>query len=147
MKYAVVATLALSVPSFVAANPYVEQLSACLADSTTGKERKQLAEWVFLAMGAHSDIKAHLAPTASSAVEDVNKAVASLLMRLMTEDCAQEARDTYEKAGSQAFQSSFGMLGNLAMQELMGDRAVANAMTSFEKYLDAKKLSKTLTGE
>ncbi len=147
MRYAIMAAVALTLPSVVIANPHVHKLSSCLADHTTGKERKQLAEWVFLAMGAHAEINSHLTPSAMAATDQVNKDVANILMRLMTQDCVEEGREAHMHAGSEAFKSSFGVLGQLAMQELMGDRAVMSSMTGFEKYLDAAKLSKALTGE
>ena len=40
-----------------------EALSRCLADNTSGRDRKDLARWVFFAMAAHPEIKQYTVPT------------------------------------------------------------------------------------
>lgn len=147
MKLAFIAALALMAPMVASAESYEQALSKCLAENTTGKERKQFAHWVFLAMGAHPEIKQHLSPSAAAAADEANKTLARTFMRLVTENCVKEARSAYENGGAVAFQSSFGVLGQLAMQELMGDRAVAESMSAFEKYLDAEKLNQALVAK
>jgi hypothetical protein len=147
VKHAFIAALALAMPVAAAANSPEQALSKCLAENTTGKERKQFAQWVFLAMAAHGEIKQFLAPSAIDATDEANKTLARTFMRLVTESCAKEARDAYQNGGAVAFQSSFAVLGELAMQELMGDRAVAESMSAFEKYLDAAKLNQALVGK
>jgi hypothetical protein len=146
MKHALIAATAfvLAAPALTQASTPEEALSKCLAESTTGKERKQFAEWVFLAMAAHPEIKQHLAPTANAAADAANQTLARTFMRLVTESCAKEARDAYQKGGAVAFQSSFGVLGQLAMQELMSDRTVSESMSAFAKYLDEQKLNDAL---
>lgn len=146
MKRALIAVCALAsaTPTLAAGGPQEEALSKCLAESTTGKERKQFAEWVFLAMAAHPEIKQFLAPAANAAADEANQTLARTFMRLVTESCAKEARDAYQLGGAVAFQSSFSVLGQLAMQELMSDRAVTESMSAFAKYLDEKKLNDAL---
>lgn len=39
------------------AGPYTDALGSCLADNTTGKDRKELARWIFVAMSAHPEMR------------------------------------------------------------------------------------------
>lgn len=118
-------------------------LSRCLADNTSGKERKELARWVFLAMAAHPEMKALSAapPTAS---EDSSRAVGGIFMRLLTETCVTEARAAVTAGGGLAIQTAFQALGQLAMQELMTDRNVAQSMSAVDRYVDSKRLGEAL---
>jgi hypothetical protein len=115
-------------------------LSNCLADNTTGKERKDLARWVFLAMAAHPEMERLMTPSAASERDAVEKSMAALLVRLVAESCLKETQAAYKEGGSQAMEAAFQTLGALAMQELMTNDQVKVRMSSFEKYLDQKKL-------
>jgi hypothetical protein len=55
--------------------------------------------------------------------------------------CLAQARSALEKDGSAAFPAAFGVMGQLAMQELMSDPGVNAAMLDFSKYLDQKKFN------
>src|SRR3982751_4847671 len=39
------------------AGPASQSLGTCLADNTSGRDRKELAKWIFVAMSAHPDMK------------------------------------------------------------------------------------------
>jgi len=45
-----------------------------------------------------------------------------------------------EKDGSEAFKIAFGVLGRLAMQELMSNPDVNASVAGFTKYIDKSKL-------
>ena len=53
-----------------------QALASCLADSTTGRDRKDLVRWMFFAIGSHPENKAFLVATAPAAIEDANGQVA-----------------------------------------------------------------------
>jgi hypothetical protein len=126
--------------------PPVDALRGCLADSTSGRDRKDLAKWIFLAMAAHPEMKQHAgAGTAAAGVES-SKAVAALVTRLLTDACAKEAKAVMATgdAGT-AMRLAFEGLGQLAMAELMTDKAVEEAMGGFAKYLDRERFTEALT--
>lgn len=67
------------------ATPASDAAGTCLADSTTGKDRKQLARWIFLAMAQHPEI-GDLAKVTPAALEEANKQTGALFTRLIADD-------------------------------------------------------------
>jgi hypothetical protein len=134
---------ALGVPSAAMAQAPVGGLGQCLADNTSGRDRKDLARWVFLAMAAHPEIKDLSRATAADA-DGASKATGALFTRLLTQSCAKEARMTMAAGGANALQFAFQTLGQLAMQELMSDTNVAQSMGAIERHVDQKKINDVL---
>ncbi|MFZ2991108.1 hypothetical protein [Ideonella sp.] len=126
------------------AQPAVDAFSKCLADSTTGKDRKTLARWLFVSMGAHPELKA-IAKIAPSAPEDSSREAGALFTRLITDTCVEQAKAAGRAAGPVAFQSAFSVLGQLAMQELMSDKDVAANMALLQKHVDAPKIQAVMS--
>lgn len=124
------------------AQSQADPLGVCLADNTTGRDRKDLARWLFLAMAAHPDIKEFAVPTATTAMDDSAKFMGGLVTRLLTESCAEQAKTAIKSGGTNAFVIAFRKLGEVAMQEIMADPAVNAAIGQFEKYLDQERLKK-----
>jgi hypothetical protein len=124
------------------AHPAVDVFARCIADHTTGKDRKDLARWMFTAMGAHAEMRA-VAPIPPAASEEATRTAGQLFMRLLTEACAGPGRAAVQAVGPGAIQSAFTVFGQLAMQELMTDKDVAAAMSRLEQSLDRAKLDAT----
>ncbi len=137
-------TFVAVLPLTARAEPAVDALSTCLAESTTGKDRKDLARWIFVAMSAHPEMRA-IANVAPSAPEDSSRQVGALFTRLIAEACAPQARAASAAVGPVAFQSGFTMLGQLAMQELMTDKDVTAALGLLQKHVDAVKVQSVLS--
>lgn len=136
-------SLAASTVAVHASQPAVDSLSRCLAENTTGKDRKDLAKWLFVAMGAHADMKA-IARIHESAPEDTSRVAGKLFTKLLTESCPGQAKAAVDAAGPIAIQSGFTVLGQLAMQELMTDKDVAAGMGMLQKHIDTKKMQSVL---
>jgi len=133
-----VGVLGTAMASSAVAGPATNALTTCVADNTTGKDRKDLAQWVFVAMSSHPEIQ----PFAHVSDEDrdqLDKKLAALATRLITENCRNEAKAAIENEGSESFKIAFGALGQLAMQELMSNPAVNDAFSRYAKYLDKAK--------
>ncbi len=129
----------LAGPAFAQANA----LERCLADGTTGKDRKELARWVFLAMAAHPEMK-QLANATPAAVDESSRRTAALFNRLLADTCAKEVKAAMQGGGTQAIQPAFNVLGQLAMRELMGDKDVMGTMAVFERYIDQPRINAAL---
>ena len=115
-----------------------DRLSTCVADYTSGKDRKDLAQWVFVAMTAHPEI--HPMSNVTEANRDrLDKKMAALATRLLTENCRTEAKAAIEKEGNESLQAAFSILGKLAMQELMSNTSVNSSFSRYAKYLDKAK--------
>ncbi len=126
----------------IAATP-TEVFGGCLIDNLNGKERKNLAKWIFFAIAAHPEIKSYSKIT-SNDVTDSDKYVGSLITRLLTENCQNEMKAA-NKADPQAIEKAFRLVGEVAMQELMTDKDVTATITSYINYTDQEKINKTLS--
>ena len=124
-------------PSF--AGPATNALGGCFTDFLNGKERKELGKWIFFAMSAHPEIADYSTVTAQNR-QDTNQYIGELVMRLLTEDCAEETKAALADDGTVALKSAFELVGRVAMQELMTDSNVNSALADFDKYLDKAKL-------
>lgn len=130
--------LGLSLTNVARADPS-DDMARCFADSTTGKDRREMARWIFLAMAAHPDLRT-LVPAADGPREASQKTFAQMVSRLMTENCTAEVKAAVKTDGSMAFKKAFGQLGQLAMMELMSNPDVASAISGFERHVDKEKL-------
>lgn len=143
---------ALLVSSFVfvsapaVSGPASDMLGRCMTDALTGKERKQLAQWIFFAMSAHPEISGYARVTPADR-EEIDRVVGQLITRLLADDCPREVRLVLDTEGSVALQGAFELVGQVAMQELMANERVNGAISNFEKYLDEDKLNAVMGGE
>jgi uncharacterized protein Yka (UPF0111/DUF47 family) len=134
----------IALPGF--AGPYTDAMSTCLADSTTGKERKELARWIFAAMSTHPDMR-DISSATDETRDKIQKTAGTLVTRLLSEDCSNQARIAMQKEGSESMQAAFGALGKLAMQELTTNREFNAALSGIERYVDRKKLEAALAAK
>ena len=130
----------------VHAGPQSDALGTCLTDNTNGKERKELAQWIFIAISAHPEMS-NLSSVSKQDREKSNKGMADIVMRLLTEDCAIQARAAVNAEGGEGLESSFKVLGRIAMQEIMSNQSVSTSIADYVKFLDQKKLRSALAHE
>lgn len=134
--------LALLAPAAALAGTATDDLSTCLTDNTTGKERKELVKWIFVSLSSHPDLR-ELSVATPAVRERVNKGTGVMLTRLLTENCPAQARRAYAQNGGQAFEAAFAVLGRLAMQELLTHPDVSASVAGFGRYVDKQKLQAT----
>jgi hypothetical protein len=138
--------LLLSTASFSAlADSATNDLTTCLTDSTTGRDRKDLGRWFLIALAAHPEMK-DVSNVTPEAREAASKGMAALVTRLLTQQCVAQARALFGQGtgGSNALTTAFGALGQVAMQELMTDPRVNAATGEFTQYLDKQKFEVAL---
>jgi hypothetical protein len=122
-----------------AADSNRDAIARCLADSTTGKDRKDLARWVFVNMAQHPEV-ASIATISSENRERADQTAGLLYQKLFTVSCKTELAKALKESDMDAVKSGFESLGVLAMQELMANPAVLQAFTNIQKYLDLESL-------
>lgn len=127
------------VSSTVHAGIYSDDMSRCLVSNTSAKDKTDLVRWIFAISALHPDLGSVAAVTEQQR-DDMNRKVAGLLERLLTESCRKQTQEALKYEGSAAMQLSFQVLGQVAMQELMSDAVVANGFAGFSKYVDKSKL-------
>ncbi len=147
---ALVATLSTALlaawPTPARAQAGNDPVGTCLTDNTSGRDRKELVRWIFVAISQHPDI------SGLSAVDDAARQTASeqagrLLTRLIAEDCATEIRALVRDNGPSAISKPFEFLGMVAMQELMNHPDVGGFVAELDKYSDQQKIQRALTAE
>lgn len=122
------------------AGPGADSLSSCMAESMTGKERKQVAQWLFFAMAKHPDM-AKFSFITRSDEDKINQFVGTLITRLLTENCPAQTKRAVTEEGSVGMSNAFESLGRVAMQELLADKEVTGYFSGYEKFLDKEKLN------
>ena len=132
--------------STVSAQTGGANLGRCLADSTTGKDRKDLVKWIVVAMIQHPAM-AELSTVSPTQIEQVNKTTAQLVVRLLTVDCKVELKSAYKSGGEEAIGSAFESLGIVAVQEVMTDSKVKKAIEDTFKYFDFKKIGGAISNQ
>jgi hypothetical protein len=120
------------------ASPQSDALGACLKDNTSGKDRKELARWMFIAMSAHPEIRALTTATEATRTE-ADQRMAALVTRLLTENCPAQMRAAIEKGSNQGMVDAFKSLGEVAMMELMSNPDVSASIGGYTQFIDKKK--------
>jgi hypothetical protein len=143
------ALAAIIIGSTMVASPAVagsatDALTACLADNTTGRDRKDMARWVFVGMSSHPEMKA-ISNVTNEDRDALDRTMATMVTRLMADNCQAQAKAAMEKDGSAAFQTAFGVIGRLAMQELMSNPEVNSSFSRFAKYIDQNKMNSSFS--
>jgi hypothetical protein len=126
-------------PQSVYAGVYSDDLSKCLVASTTQEDRLTLVNWMFAAASLHPSVTA-ASPVSAEALDQVNKKMADLFMRLVTVSCKTQVEKALQYEGEVTFQTSFQVLGQVAGRELFSSPEVSAAMSGVQKHLDLEKL-------
>jgi hypothetical protein len=132
-----VITLSIGISTFSHAS--AQELGNCMVDSLNGKERKELAKWIFFAMAAHPEINSYSKATEQDITES-DEFIGKLITRLLTDDCSTEFIAAV-KIDPRNVEKAFGLVGQVAMQELMTNQNVTKAITNYIKYVDQDKLN------
>jgi hypothetical protein len=133
----------LALAPAVQAGPAADELAKCFGDNTSGKDRKDLARWIFLAMAAHPEMR-DLTKFPDSVPEASSANLGRLFTRLISESCPGQVQTLIRTEGGQALRIGFEFLGRLAMQELMSNPDVTVAVSGFERYVDRAKVGPVL---
>lgn len=126
------------------ASPNTDALGKCLSDNTTGKDRKDLARWIFVGMSAHPELGT-VAKASPQNIEAAQRTMGSLFTRLIADQCSQQMNAVVQSDGSEGIKVAFEYLGRMAMQELMTNQEVNAAMGGFERYIDKEKVNKVVS--
>jgi hypothetical protein len=133
----------LGVMPVALAGPAADDLAKCFGDNTSGKDRKDLARWIFLAMAAHPEMR-DLTKFPDTVPVESSAALGKLFTRLIAESCPGQVQALIRTEGGQALRLGFEFLGRLAMQELMSNPDVTVAVSGFERFVDRAKVGPIL---
>lgn len=122
------------------AGPYVDDMAKCLVKDTGAADRTALTNWIFAAMALHPDVEV-MATIDDERRADINQVAGALFQRLLVESCREETRLAIKYEGQSAIQSAFGLLGQIAMQDLFANPKVAAGLGELEKNMDREKIA------
>ncbi len=122
------------------AGVYTDELSKCLVSSTSKDDRIALVRWMFAAASAHPAVSS-IAATTPQQLDDANRSVGELFMRLTTVSCREQTKNAILYEGQLAIQGGFEVLGQVAGTEMFSSPEVAAGMAGLEKYIDNTKIS------
>ena len=110
-------------------------LGQCFVNKTTGEDRIAVARWLLAAMGSAPKM-ADVTRVDPARKVAVDKAMAVIFTRLITKDCAAEARPLLKAKSDTAFRAAGEALGRIAMTELLSDPKAAQGVGSYTEYLN-----------
>ncbi|GGY77544.1 hypothetical protein GCM10011613_22650 [Cellvibrio zantedeschiae] len=125
--------------SYVYAGPYTDGMAKCLVKNTTQQDKENLIKWIYAAMSAHPSVKS-LSNVSNKQGEAFNKNIGELTIELLTQRCKFETQEALKNEGEGAIRTSFQILGQVAMQELMGNSEVAKYISGIANSVDKKSL-------
>jgi len=137
-KFLISATL-LGTTQVAIAGPTVDQLSDCLMKSTTATDKTTVLQWTFVALGNHPDLKAFSNVTATQN-EALDKNLATVLQRILVEQCSAQTKAVIQTEGLQAVGDSFQELGRITGEEILENPEVKSQLKGVLRYVDLNKL-------
>ncbi len=120
------------------ASPALDAVSTCMTDNTTGKDRKDLTRWIFIAMATHPSLE-DLSQVSMAAAEESQRRVAEIVTQLVTVRCADQVRALMKAEGGESLGKAFEVLGRVAFMELTTNPAVAQSLQGYIRYLDRQR--------
>jgi hypothetical protein len=138
----IVALLVISGLMSTAANAgiYGDDMAKCLVRSTTTQDRSVLVKWIFAAAASNPEVKSMVSVTERQR-NKLNKSIAKLFERLLTDSCRKETQAAYKYEGKATISSSFNLLGQVAGRELFSDPNVTKSVSGLAQYIDQKKMN------
>ena len=121
------------------AGVYSNDLGKCMVAKTSDADKAVLIRWIFISISSTPAIK-DLVRINDEQRTDNSKAVASLLVRLLSVDCRKETVLGLKYDGSSAIDTSFAILGEASMSSLMTGPDVMAGLIAPTKYIDNKAL-------
>jgi hypothetical protein len=143
MNYLVRLTLAaaalVAAAEPAAAGIYGDALSKCLVAKSSAADRTLLVQWIFGAMSTHPAVK-DVAESRESRRKALTGEAAALFQRLVLEDCRAETVAAVRYDGSGALEASFGVLGQVAMSDLMANPEVTRELEALGSQMDKPRM-------
>ena len=134
--------VALSVASWQTAKAQepAGDLQSCVVAATGMDDRRTLVQWMFSAIALHPDLE-EMALVSDVRRQEANRAMGALLERLLTVDCAAQARKAFREGGAEgAVGEAFARVGQLAGEGLFNDPLVAAEAAGLIRHVDMNRL-------
>lgn len=109
-------------------------LGECMVLKSTGADRLVVARWLLTSI-ASTPQAAGVATLTPGKKDEFDKGMAVVFTRLLSVDCADQARPLFKARDDAGFRVAGEALGRVAMEELLNNPQATAAMTAYTKYL------------
>jgi len=130
---------ALCTASAASAGVYSDDLGKCLVAKTSEADKTLLVQWIFSSMSVHP-VVARMTSISAEQRRALSGKAGQLYQRLLITDCRTETVAALKYEGENSLESAFGILGQVAMKNLMNDPNVAKEMEALADGIDEAKL-------
>tara|TARA_A100001035_G_scaffold242318_1_gene208743 strand:+ start:614 stop:1063 length:450 start_codon:yes stop_codon:yes gene_type:complete len=121
------------------AGPFLDDMSRCLVTASSSQDNILLGRWLVRVYGEHGGSN-DLTNLSDYKKKQIDKDMALLFTRLLSEDCKEETKKALKFEGDAVMFNAFRVLGEAAGQELIDDKSVSKAINKFTEYIDYEKL-------
>jgi hypothetical protein len=118
------------------ASPGAAALGRCVIGMTTGNDRLLISRWIGMGLASAPQLEG-LVTVDVEARDMLDRELAALFVRLFTQDCVEETRPLVRAGDQASVQVAFGMLGEIAVGELIRDPRAAAIMSNYVRYIPA----------
>lgn len=136
------ATTFMCVALNTTASTTVDQLSQCLVKSTTATDKTVVLQWTFAALAQHPDLKV-MSQISEGQKQQLDKNLATVLQRILVEQCSTQTKAVIQTDGLQAVGDSFQELGSITGNEILKTPEVKSQLNGVLKHVDMGKLVTT----
>ncbi len=126
-----------SQPTF--AGPFEDEMAKCLVTSTNNRDRTKLVKWIFRVYGDHPEVS-NMVDLSDREKEVIDKDVANIFTRLLSEDCIDETKKALDYEGDKVMFNAFEILGSVASKGIVESPDVMKSINKFVELIDYEKL-------
>jgi hypothetical protein len=130
---------------FTIAGVYSDELSKCIVESSSNEDFTVYVQWIFSLMSLHPAVQS-MSSISNDQRQIYNEKCGKLFMNLLTVSCKEQAQKAWKYEGQVALESSFRVLGQVAMRELLSHPKVKAGLSGFENQFDKEKLESVFPG-
>ena len=121
------------------AGPFTDEMAKCLVTSTNDRDRTRLVKWIFRVYGDHPEVT-YMVDLSDREKKVIDKDVADLFTRLLSEDCIYETKKALDYEGENVMFNAFQILGQVAAQGFNNNPDVMRSINEFVEMVDYEKL-------
>ena len=121
------------------AGPFGDEMARCLVTSTNKRDKAKLVKRVLKVYGEHPEVS-NMVNLSEREKNVIDKDVAQIFTRLLSEDCADETKKALDYEGDKVMYTAFSVLGQVAAKGFNEHPNVANSMNKFIELIDTEKL-------
>ena len=124
-------------PTF--AGPFGDEVARCLVTSTNNRDKTKLVKWIFRVYGDHPEVS-YMVDLSDSEKKVIDKDVAHIFTRLLSEDCIDETKKALDYEGDNVMFTAFQTLGQVAAQGFNVNPSVERSINKFTELIEYEKL-------